>query len=154
MLLTPPKKILLVYHTSFHFPFISTFATTISFSFDLYQSNLCVAHTQFLHPSRSISHHLYVPLSLPKSVISFFYFDNFFFLCLLLYPAIFFAFKSSSPYRCFSLSFFFFHLCVTVSFLHSLSVCLCLSNYLLPFVSLSLCSAVLLLSVTPLTLSM
>ena len=39
---------------------------------------------------------------------------------------------------------FFSHLNVTVSFLYSLSVCLCLSNYLWFFVSLSLCSTVLL----------
>ena len=111
----------------------------------------------FLHPSRSISHHLFVPISRSLSVISFFYFDNYFFLSLLLYPANFFAFKSSSLPRYLSLFlsliiFFFSHLYVTVSFLYSLSVCLCLSNYLWFCASLSLCSAVLLLSVTPLTL--
>ena len=107
------------------------------------------------NPSRSISHHLFVPISRSLSVISFFYFDNYFSLSLLLYPANFFAFKSSSLPRNLSLTIFFFsHLYVTVSFWYSLSVCLCLSNYLWFFVSLSVCSAVLPLSVTPLTLSM
>ena len=115
-----------------------------------------------------LSHTISLSLSLSKSVIFFSYFDKFLSLSLLLYPAIFFAIKSSSLSRYLSLAnslslplslslslfiFFFPHLYVTASFLHSLSVCLCLSNYLWFFVSLSLCSAVLLLSVTPLTLS-
>ena len=111
----------------------------------------------FLHPSRSLSHHLFVPFSLSLSVISFFYFDKFCSLSLLLYPGNFFAFKSSSlpRYLYLSLSHYLLllrSLCHYI-FLYSLSLCLCLSNYLWFFGSLSVCSAVLLLSVTPLALS-
>ena len=81
------------------------------------------------NPSRSISHHLFVPISRSLSVISFFYFDNYFFLSLLLYPANFFAFKSSSLPRYLSLSLSHYllllpSLCHCIFLIFSLSVSL------------------------------
>ena len=139
-----------VCHTPFLTPFMTIFATRICCSFDLYESDFSILLV--------LSHSIFLSLSLPKSVISFFYFDNFFSLSLLLYPAIIYAFKLSSLPLATSLFlslfiFFFSHLYVTIFFLYSLSVCFCLSNYLWFFVSLSLCAADLLLSLTPLTLS-
>ena len=125
-LLTPLKHFLWVCHT----PFLSPFTSIL-------QQQYLVLFTSTNLISPSLSFYLTPSLypSLLESVISSFNFDIFLSLRPLLYPANFFAFKSSSSYRCFSLFIFFLsHLYVTTSFLHSLSLCLCLclcfSNYL------------------------
>ena len=112
----------------------------------------------FLYPSRSISHHLFVPISCSPSVFSFFYFDNFFSLSLLLYPANFLLLNqvlslatslsislSSSPI---SMSLYLsdiLYQCVSVSLITSNSLlvfrCVLLFFYYLSLHSISLCNS-------------
>ena len=135
MLLTPRKQFLLVYHTSFPFNSILIFATRISCSFDLYQSNFSIPLV--------LSHSIFFP-SLSKSIISSFYFDTFFFLCLLLYPAIFFALSSSPVSMSLYLSYILSQ-CVSVPPITSDSLqvflCVLLLFYYLSLHSLSLCNS-------------